>query len=134
MRRVIADLFERRDEFEHKTPALDVLRLLNLFHDLIHGGLVERRLFLAELAILVDLQFVGQILDDRLVGFQPPQDERRGDLAEQRKLLLVAVNLDGHGKFILEGLDPFQIALVYKVENAPIFCEARNGRRSTRAP
>ena len=68
---MIANLLESHQEGQYQALALNALRFLELFGKFLYRLLVEYRLLTAEVTESLDLGFVRQVSDDRLVGFQP---------------------------------------------------------------
>ena len=58
-------------------------------------GLVERCLLPGEVAVLLGLVLLGQVVDDGPVGLEAAQDEGPGDLLEAGRRRSVTVGLDG---------------------------------------
>ena len=79
---MVADLLESHQERQHDTLALDAFGFIELLGQFLHRLLVERCLLAAELAEGLDLGFVGQVRNDRLVGLQPAQNVRPHELAK----------------------------------------------------
>src|SRR5215469_17260389 len=99
MRWVITHLLQLGHRGEDETPTLDPrLGRLDPFHHVVDGCLVKRGLLGSQVAPDLHFQLVWQISDDRLVGFQPAQDERTRDTPELRGRTLVAGPLDRDGK------------------------------------
>src|SRR5581483_12230437 len=74
-RRVVADLLQLRERRQDLPPPLDALDLVHFLQQRLHDRLVERRLLPRQRAVHLHLVLLGQVLDDRLVRLQPPQDK-----------------------------------------------------------
>jgi hypothetical protein len=94
---VVADLLELRHRGQDVAAPGDPLGLLDLRHDLVHHRLIERGLLGGEMAVLLDLDLVGEVVDDRLVGLESTQDVRAGDRAQQLDGFGLPVAFDGLG-------------------------------------
>ncbi len=71
---VVAHLFELGHRGQHVAAPLDPFGVFDLFHHVGDDGLIQRRLLGGELAVLLDLDLLRQIVDDRRVGLEPAQD------------------------------------------------------------
>ena len=78
LRRMIADLLELGERREHQPLALDALAASRPGFRLFDHGGIERSLLLRQRAEDLHLELFGQVRDDRLVGLQAAQNERRG--------------------------------------------------------
>ena len=99
---MITDLFEAHEERkDHPTPLDSVLPFLELIREFFHRLLIQRRLSSRELAERFHLGFFRQVLDDRLVRFQPAQDIRTNQFAKRpiRIVCPFAETFDEAGEF-----------------------------------
>ena len=87
---MVADLLELHHGGEHQAAPLHAFGLVDAVQHVVDHGLVERGLLAGQGAERLHLELVRQVGDDRPVGLQPPQHERRGDAAEMRGCLVVA--------------------------------------------
>ena len=94
LRRVVAHLLELGHRGQHVAAALDALGVLDLLHHVVDDGLVQRGLLGGELAVLLDLDLLGQVVDDRRVGLDPAQDVGPGDRAQPLGRLGLPVPFD----------------------------------------
>jgi hypothetical protein len=68
---MVADLLGLGHHGKHVAPPLDPFGVLDLQQHLVDDRLVQRGLLGGELAVLLDLDLLGQIVDDRRVGLEP---------------------------------------------------------------
>jgi hypothetical protein len=104
---------------EHVAAALDPAGVLDLVHHVVHDRLIERCLLGGELAVLLDLYLVRQIVDDGWVGLEPAQHVRPGDGAQPLRRLGEAVALDRDRVPGPELLAGSQYARVEEVHDRP---------------
>ena len=123
LRRMVADLLEVQDHLQHDAASLEERLVVGRgdaadgLHVLLDGLLVERRLLRGEGRVLVLLDLVRKIGDDRPVGLEPPDEERRGDALELLDLGLGAVLLYGLPELVVERLPCAEVAGVHEVHD-----------------
>ena len=72
---MVADLLQAGEQSQHLTMALSTRRPGNGIQGVFNGFAVQRFLLLAQPHPFAEFHLLGQIGNDRLVGFQPAQDE-----------------------------------------------------------
>jgi hypothetical protein len=124
LRGVVADLLREHEQREHAPAPRDAVGGLDAPQLLVDHCLVERRLLARERADDLHLVLLGQVLDDRRVALEAPQDERPHDAAQARGGFVVAIPLDGHGEVAAEGLERPQETRICELEDRPQLGEA----------
>ena len=92
---MVAGLLELGQGFQDGTPALHALGGFQPGLRLTQHGLVERCLLPGQVAVLLGLALVGQVVDDGPVGLESAQDEGPGGFLEASRRCSVPVALDG---------------------------------------
>ena len=123
LRRMVADLLEVEDHLQHDAASLEQGLVVSRgdaadgLHVLLDGLLVERGLLRRERRILVLLNLVRKIGDDRAVGLEPPDEEGRSYSLELLDLGLGAVLLYGLPELVVERLPGAEVAGVHEVHD-----------------
>src|SRR3981189_2380405 len=99
---MIADLLELGERREHHPLALYAACRFEFGHRLLDHGGIERGLLLAQSAKNLHLKLFGQVRNNRLVGLEAAQDERRCQFLQVRRRYLVARGLDWDEEIPLE--------------------------------
>jgi hypothetical protein len=128
---MVADLLQGQNHLQHQPLAPEGVRLAgDDAQAFLHHRFVERGLRRREGAVLVLLDLVRQVVDDRPVGLQPAQQEGGGDPPEALDHLLVAMRLDRNGVLLDELRQLAEIAAVGEVHDAPVLREPVLDRRA----
>ncbi len=90
---VVADLFELGHRGEHIAASGDPVRVLDPGHHVVDHHLVQRSLLGGETTVLLDLDLLGQVVDDRRIGLDATQDVGTGDRPQPLGRFGVAVLL-----------------------------------------
>ena len=131
LRRVIADLFKGENHLQNQAlPRKIFFRAFNGFQRGFDGIFVNRGLFFGQRAKLVVFDFVGQIGNDRFIGFQAAQQKRRGRFFESFECLMVFFVLNRFGEIFMKFLERAEISAIGEIHNAPVFRKAIFDRRS----
>ena len=130
LRGVVANLLQGQHHLKNEAltleelPAVGFINSLDDFHAFVDHLLIERGLLGGEHGKFVLFNFVGEVVDDGLVGLQSAHHHGGGDAAETLGTGFIAEFLDGFGVFFVESLDGSQISFVGKVHDAPVFRKA----------
>ena len=92
---VVAGLLELGQGVQDGTPAFHALGGFHPGFRLTQHGLVERCLLPGQVAVLLGLPLVGQVVDDGPVGLEAAQDEGPGGLLKPSRRGSVPVGLNG---------------------------------------
>ena len=92
---VVAGLLELGQGVQDGTPAFNALGGLQPGLRLAQHGLVKRCLLPGQVAVLLGLVLVGQVVDDGPVGLEAAQDEGPGGLLEAGRRRSITIGLDG---------------------------------------
>ena len=92
---VVAGLLELGQGVQDGTPAFNALGGLQPGLRLAQHGLVKRCLLPGQVAVLLGLVLVGQVVDDGPVGLEAAQDEGPGGLLEAGRRRSIMIGLDG---------------------------------------
>src|SRR5204863_169093 len=105
VRRVVADLLERRDERQDQATPLDAVRGLDSSHRLLHRCLVERGLLARERADDLYLLLGRQVPYDPRVALHAAQDEWPDDSPEALRDVVAPVAFDGDSDLAPEAFE-----------------------------
>src|SRR5262249_61548837 len=102
LRRMVAHLLELRERGQHDPLPLYAFGPLDRLLGLADDGGIERRLLPGERAVDLHLHLLREVLDDRAVGLEPPQDEGTGEPPQPLEGLRVLARLDRDEVALLE--------------------------------
>src|SRR5947208_670699 len=145
VRRVVADLLERRDERQDQATPLDAVRGLDSSHRLLHRCLVERGLLARERADDLHLLLGREVPYDPRVALHAAQDEWPDDSPEALRDVVAPVAFDGDSDLAPEAFERSKEPRIQVLRDRPQLgqpvldrrageCDAETGAESTGGP
>ena len=119
MRRMVADLLQFGESRQYYAFAPDALGGFEVFFVFLNHRGVERRLLFCQRTENLHFHLVWQICDDRLVRFEPPQDEWSGNTLKALSGLRVPLRLNRRKEFLFELRLASQKSRIEEFHNRP---------------